>query len=235
MHQIINLNGTSYDYDTFIFRFAFRDWLSLCEDFNLYRADSFWTDSLFVRVIIKKSMLVKTRTLKEGDGITIDPLGVIYRQTDKGLVLEGLDEYSALLPRSGWYVEEYHVAMDVVEIEPWAFSHSQFKKVILPDGLIHILAYAFNDCKSLEEIVLPDTVNFVSPSAFVGCKSLRKIILTDSISFINPYEESPMVDGTPDWFLESSVDSLESIEIPGDKRAMLEEQLPHLKHLFVDK
>ena len=180
-------------------------------------------------------MLVKTRKLKESDGITIDQLGVIYRQTDKGLVLEGLDEYSALLPRTGWYVEECHVPTGVVEIGPWAFSDAQFKKVALPDGLINIMAYAFNDCKSLEEIVIPDSVNFVSPGAFVRCKSLRKIILSDNISFINPYEESPMVDGTPDWFLESSIDSLECIMIPSDKRAMLEEQLPHLKHLFVDK
>ncbi len=180
-------------------------------------------------------MFVKTRRVKEGDGISIDPLGVIYRQTDKGLILEGLDEYSALLPRSGWFVEDYHVAIGVVEIGSLAFSYAQFKKVSLPDGLINIMADAFCDCKSLEEIVVPDSVSFIAPSAFLGCKSLRKITLPDNIGFVNPYEESPMTDGLPDWFLESSLDSLESIMIPSGKRAMLEEQLPHLKHLFVDK
>ena len=180
-------------------------------------------------------MLAKTRKLKEGDGITVDSLGVVYCQTDKGLVLEGLDEYSALLPRSGWYVEEYQVQAGVIEIGELAFCNSQFKKIYLPDSLVNIMADAFRDCNSLEEIIVPDSVSFIAPSAFIRCKSLHKITLPNNMGFVNPYGESPMSDGLPDWFLESSLDSLESIMIPSDKRAMLEEQLPHLKHLFVDK
>ena len=180
-------------------------------------------------------MFVKTRKVKEGDGITIDPLGVIYRQTDKGLILEGLDEYSALLPRSGWYVEDYQFKPDTVGIGPIAFYGSHLKKLKIPDGLLYIMDGAFVECKLLEEVLIPDSVTFVSPTAFMNCKSLRKISLPNNLSFDNPGVETNMGDGTPDWFLESSLDSLESIMIPSDKRAMLEEQLPHLKHLFVDK
>ena len=227
-----------YDYDNFIFRFAVRDWLSLCEDLNLYRADSFWTDSFFIRLINEKNMFVKTRKVKEGDGISIDPLGVIYRQTDKGLILEGLDEYSALLPRSGWYVEDYHVAIDVVEIGPWAFSSAQFKKISLPDGLQVIRNGAFNNCQFLEEIVIPDSVTYVDSDAFYQCKSIKKVTLPNSMGLESPYmDHNPFFSNEELYkeFLDTSLDSLECIYIPKDKREMLSTLLPHLTHLFVDK
>ena len=101
-------------------------------------------------------MLVKTRKLKEGDGITIDSLGVIYRQTDKGLVLEGLDEYSALLPISGWYVEEYQVQAGVIEIGEFAFwGCIRLRNIILPDKVKEIGFRAFSYCRDLEHLHIP--------------------------------------------------------------------------------
>ena len=176
-------------------------------------------------------MFQKTREIKEGKGIMMDSLGVIYHQTDNGLIVEGLDEYSALKARSGWYVDSYTVRPGVTEIAANAFSSAHFKNISLPNGLQSIYDYSFA-YNSLEEIVIPDSVSYIGAAAFLFCTSLRRVTLPDNIDFSKELEPNPFAYNV---FLAESILSLEYIKIPKEKRNMLEEKLPHLKHLFIDK
>lgn len=173
-----------------------------------------------------------------GEGRSMDSLGVIFLQTTKGLAVNGLDEYSALKSVSGWYVEDYHVPDGVIEIDPFAFNNAQFKRCFLPDGLQVIRNGAFNNCQFLEEIVIPDSVTYVDSDAFYHCKSLKKVTLPECMGLESPYlDHNPFYTNEELYknFLDTSLNSLECIYIPKEKREMLSNLLPHLKHLFVDK
>lgn len=184
-------------------------------------------------------MFLKQRViLYLGEGRSIDSLGVIFLQTSKGLTLDRLDEYSALKSVSGWYVEEYNVPAGVIEIGQYAFNNAQFKHCNLPDGLQVIRNGAFLECESLEEIVIPDSVTYIDPDAFYQCKSLKRVTLPNSMGLESPYmDHNPFFSSEELYkdFLNTSLDSLECIYIPKDKREMLSTLLPHLTHLFVDK
>ena len=162
-------------------------------------------------------MFQKQRTiLYLGEGRSIDSLGVIFLQTINGLTVNSLDEYSALKSVTGWYVEDYHV----------------------PAGVVEIGQYAFNNCQFLEEIVIPDSVTYVDSDAFYQCKSLKRVTLPNSMGLESPYmDHNPFFSNEELYkeFLDTSLDSLECIYIPKDKREMLSTLLPHLTHLFVDK
>ena len=184
-------------------------------------------------------MFQKQRTiLYLGEGRSIDSLGVIFLQTINGLTVNSLDEYSALKSVSGWYVEEYNVPAGIIEIGQYAFENAQFKHCNLPDGLQVIRNGAFLECESLEEIVIPDSVTYIDPDAFYQCKSLKRVTLPNSMGLESPYmDHNPFFSNEELYkeFLDTSLDSLECIYIPKDKREMLSTLLPHLTHLFVDK
>ena len=184
-------------------------------------------------------MFQKQRTiLYLGGGRNVDSLGVIFLQTTKGLTVDGMDEYSALKSVSGWYVDEYYVPAGVIEIGQYAFKNAQFKHCYLPDGLQIIRNGAFNECESLEEIVIPDSVTYVDSNAFYQCKSLKRVTLPNSMGLDSPYmDHNPFFTNEELYkeFLDTSLNSLECIYIPKEKREMLSKLLPHLKHLFVDK
>ena len=184
-------------------------------------------------------MFQKQRTiLYLGESRSIDSLGVIFLQTQKGLTVNRLDEYSALKSVSGWYVEDYHVPDGVIEIDPFAFNNAQFKRCFLTDGLQVIRNGAFNNCQFLEEIVIPDSVTYVDSDAFYHCKSLKKVTLPECMGLESPYlDHNPFYTNEELYknFLDTSLNSLECIYIPKEKREMLSNLLPHLKHLFVDK
>lgn len=111
-----------------------------------------------------------------------------------------------------------------------------------PSMLEYIPEHAFQQCNKLRQIVIPDSVSYISDYAFSFCSGLRMVVLPDNISFDKPADYTPK--GTSDMMemtglgfklLHHSLDTLECIKIPAAKRALLEEKLPYLKHLFVDK
>ncbi len=104
-----------------------------------------------------------------------------------------------------------------------------------PDGL-------FQNCNKLQSITIPDSVSYISKYAFAYTNSLRVVYLPDQIDFKSPeaYKSHNtfrlvVAMGWDFELLQHSINSLERIYIPAAKRNMLEEHLPHLKHLFVDK
>lgn len=53
----------------------------------------------------------------------------------------------------------------------------ELKTVDLPEGLLRIERWAFNQCTKLENITIPKTVTTIADSAFNHCKGLKKIFI----------------------------------------------------------
>ena len=111
-----------------------------------------------------------------------------------------------------------------------------------PAKLEYLPEHVFQQCNKLHQIVIPDSVGYISDYAFSFCNGLRMVVLPDNISFDKPADYTPR--GTSNLMemmglgfklLHHSLGTLECIKILKAKRPLLEENLPHLKHLFVDK
>ena len=71
---------------------------------------------------------------------------------------------------------EEELAFDDAETsKQWYIGETTITKVILPEGVEKIGAYAFANLTGLEEIVLPSTLEHIDYGAFYGCTSLKKI------------------------------------------------------------
>lgn len=53
--------------------------------------------------------------------------------------------------------------------------------VIIPDGVTHIGAGAFEDCENLASITIPDSVTSIGDRAFYNCENLRSVTLPDDM------------------------------------------------------
>ncbi len=76
------------------------------------------------------------------------------------------------------YVEKTpeELAFDDTETsKQWYIGDNTITKVVLPEGVEKIGAYAFANLTALEEIVLPSTLTAIEYGAFYGCTSLQKI------------------------------------------------------------
>ena len=57
----------------------------------------------------------------------------------------------------------------------WYIGENTITKVVIPEGVTKINAYAFAMLTALEEVVLPSTLESIEYGAFYGCSSLQKI------------------------------------------------------------
>lgn len=57
-----------------------------------------------------------------------------------------------------------------------AFANTMIHSVSLPESLCEIQAYAFLDCKKLQEIILPPHLACIGTRAFFRCFALKKIV-----------------------------------------------------------
>lgn len=81
---------------------------------------------------------------------------------------------------------------ELVEDDPetskmWYIGDATITKVIIPEGVEKIGAYAFANLTALEEIVLPSTLEAIDYGAFTGCSSLQKITFSgkNNLKIIN--------------------------------------------------
>ncbi len=71
---------------------------------------------------------------------------------------------------------EEELAFDDAEsTKQWYIGEGTITKVIIPEGIEKIGAYAFANLTALEEIVLPSTLQSIEYGAFYGCPSLQRI------------------------------------------------------------
>jgi len=68
---------------------------------------------------------------------------------------------------------------DAEATKQWFIGDGTITKVILPEGVEKIGAYAFANLTALEEIVLPSSLEAIEYGAFYNCTSLKKITFSD--------------------------------------------------------
>ena len=76
---------------------------------------------------------------------------------------------------------------DAQTSKQWYIGESTITKVVLPEGIKKIGAYAFANLTGLEEIVLPSTLEAIEYGAFYGCSALQKITFSgeNNLQIIN--------------------------------------------------
>ena len=73
---------------------------------------------------------------------------------------------------------------DPYYIKQSAIGDNTIKKIVIPEGVTAIEAYAFAKLTALEEVQLPSTLTRIGLGAFYNCKNLKKINL-ENAKFIN--------------------------------------------------
>lgn len=118
------------------------------------------------------------------------------------------DDWNTVMQLTGIHAIDFSDAV-ITEIPSKAFSErSYLNKIILPDmlitinnsafessgirrvlfaensSLITVGAYAFNDCKNLEEFIMPNTVTSVGQYAFSRCESIKTLHFSDNLTIL---------------------------------------------------
>lgn len=90
---------------------------------------------------------------------------------------------------------------DAESYKQWFIGENTITKVIIPEGVKRIEAYAFANLTALEEVVLPSTLESIEYGAFYGCSNLQKITFSgeNNLKIINQYAfEGCNLQGTVD-------------------------------------
>ncbi len=90
---------------------------------------------------------------------------------------------------------------DATTSKQWYIGENTITKVIIPEGVEKIGAYAFANLTALEEVVLPSTLNSIEYGAFYGCTSLKKVTFSgeNNLQIINQNAfENCALEGTID-------------------------------------
>ena len=87
----------------------------------------------------------------------------VDKDLDAGDVIDDEDPY---------YIKQMYLGEDTIT------------KVVIPEGVTTIEAYAFANLTALKEVVLPSTLTKIGVGAFLGCRNLTKINL-ENVQFIN--------------------------------------------------
>ncbi len=67
------------------------------------------------------------------------------------------------------------------------YHREYIRSVRLPEGIVRIGDYAFEDCFNLVEMILPESLRQIGEGAFSGCTSLMKIELPDGLEKLGDY------------------------------------------------
>ncbi len=113
--------------------------------------------------------------------------GLVVVPDDKGLTEIGNFAFANFeyIPKT-----EEELAFDDAETsKQWYIGESTITKVVLPEGIKKIGAYAFANLTGLEEIVLPSTMEAIEYGAFYGCTALQKITFSgeNNLKIINQH------------------------------------------------
>ena len=67
---------------------------------------------------------------------------------------------------------------------PWYDSIAKLKEVVIEEGVINIIDYAFYDCTALTAVSLPESLTSIGNHAFNSCTSLTEITLYEGLKTI---------------------------------------------------
>ena len=150
---------------------------------KLYLDDkaTFYSESISVEVKDPFITGGATLTAYHGNG------GVVMIPTDLKITTVGafsFSNYDYVLKSD----EEY--ALDDSSLsKQWYLGDNTITKVVIPEGVKTIGAYAFASLTALEEVVLPSTLTQIEYGAFYGCTKLTKITFSgeNNLKIINKY------------------------------------------------
>ncbi len=115
--------------------------------------------------------------------------GLQYNEYNNGLYLgNSTNSYIALIKAKDQSITSCAINENTKTIAAYAFSQCRLlENVIMPNGIISIGEDAFWRCSSLTNITIPDSVTSIGRAAFSGCSSLTSIIIPDSVTSIDGY------------------------------------------------
>ena len=150
---------------------------------KLYMDDkaTFYSESISVEVKDPFVHAGATLTAYHGNG------GVVTVPNDLKLTTIGsfaFSNYDYVLKS-----EEEYALDDSSLSKQWYIGDNTITKVIIPEGVKTISAYAFASLTALEEVVLPSTLIQIEYGAFYGCTNLTKITFSgeNNLKIINKY------------------------------------------------
>ena len=88
---------------------------------------------------------------------------------------------SEYIPKEPWELDED----DPSTSKLWYIGDNTITKVIIPEGVKKINAYAFANLTALEEVVLPSTLEAIEYGAFYGCSKLTTVEGLEYVQLIN--------------------------------------------------
>ena len=110
--------------------------------------------------------------------------GITYRIDENGAMVAAAETSltEANIPSA---VEFEGNQYPVIKINDKVFSgNTNLKAVTLPEGLVEIGAFAFNECKNLASVALPESLTTLGSDAFQSCKSLRAVKIPSGVTAI---------------------------------------------------
>ena len=140
--------------------------------------------SVSIRVMMdgKSTYYSESVTIEVKDPFVTSGASLMHYYGNGGLVSIPADlsltEIGAFSFSNSEYVmkTEEELAIDDASLsKQWYIGEHTITKVIIPEGVKKINAYAFANLTALEEIVLPSTMESIEYGAFYGCTSLQKI------------------------------------------------------------
>ena len=72
--------------------------------------------------------------------------------------------------------------LPVTMIGDKAFSRSNIKSVIIPEGVTYIGVEAFDSCRSLTSVSIPSTLSEIAENCFSGCQKLKTVLGLEHIT-----------------------------------------------------
>lgn len=73
------------------------------------------------------------------------------------------------------------------ETKQWFLGEGTITKVVIPEGIKKIGAYAFASLTALEEVVLPSTLEAIEYGAFYNCVKLKRVVGLEHVQLINKH------------------------------------------------
>ena len=108
----------------------------------------------------------------------------------------------------------------VTNLQGANFYHKPFHKIIIPNSVINIGGYLFQECAQLQEITIPNGISLISGVLFSGCSSLKTITLPRSITSVrkNAFEDC---NALTDVYYKGSKEEWDNIDVSSGNELLL--------------
>ena len=129
---------------------------------------------------IGTSFLYNCTSLEE---IRVNEENTFFKSVDNCLYT--YDQKTLIRYNTGSTQESFTLPNGVETIEKYAFAYAGLKEIILPSGLLSILAGSFESCASLNKIDLPNTLTKLDEKSFYNCTSLESLTIPSGVTEIS--------------------------------------------------